>query len=112
MFRVPGVDGKERPFFVGEWTDANGFLHRSGMADLLLQPTVHVKVIPKGETKAVMMNCTVPLWVEAKSGSGVLTAEQKNFQTWVTSIGAGYLCVTDSCEQLMEWFKEYGVKKR
>jgi hypothetical protein len=100
-FTVAGVGGKERPFFVGEWVDANGATHRRGMADLLLQPTINLEKV----------SITVPLWVEGKAGSGKLEFEQKCFRDWVESIGAGYICVTDSCEELMQWFKDYGVKK-
>lgn len=110
-FTVPGVGGTERPFFVGEWTDAQGVKHRRGMADLLLMPAVHVQVIPAGESRAVVMNTTIPLWCECKAGEGKLETEQKAFRDWVISIGAGYLCITNSCQELMDWFSSYGVKK-
>lgn len=112
-FTVPGVGGRERPFFVGEWRDADGVKHRKGMADLLLQPRVSmlVAVTVKGQELKVPLSFTVPLWVECKAGSGKLDAEQEAFRDWVLSIGAAYICVTDSCEELMQWFKNKNVEK-
>jgi len=110
-FTVPGVGGTERPFFVGEWTDVEGVKPRRGMADLLLMPTVHVKVIPHGEDRPVVMNTTLPLWCECKAGTGTPDSEQKAFGRWAHSIGCGYLCITDSCQELMDWFTQMGVKK-
>lgn len=113
VFQVPGVGGRERPFFVGEWVDQLGVKHRKGMADLLLQPkiTVTKNITHKGTQVEIPLSFVIPLWVECKSGSGKQTVDQKAFQEWVESIGACYLCVTDSCEPLMEWFKTYKVRK-
>jgi hypothetical protein len=113
-FTVKGVGGKDRPFFVGEWKDANGIKHRKGMADFLLQPrvTMHVAVKVRGEEVKVPLSFTVPLWVECKAGTGVLNEDQREFRDWVLSIGAAYICVTDSCEELMEWFRSKKVEKQ
>lgn len=107
-FTVQGEGGRPRPFFVGEWTDASGVKHRKGMADLLLQPTINMKLITD-----IKIECTVviPLWVECKANSGKMEAEQEAFRDWVESIGAWHLCVTDSCEELMELFEQCGVRK-
>jgi hypothetical protein len=113
MFTVAGEGGRERPFFVGEWTDELGVKHRGGMGDLLLQPkiTIQSKVKLRGEEVPFNVSFVTPLWVECKSGAGKQTPEQKLFQAWVQSIGASYLLVNDSCDQLMVWFKEHGVRK-
>lgn len=109
-FTVPGAGGRERPFFVGEWTDAMGVKHRKGMADLLLMPQIRIKQCLEHRPQQ-MLYVTIPLWVECKAGSGKLEKDQREFKDWVMSIGAAYLCVTDSCEALMDWFKNYGVEK-
>jgi hypothetical protein len=113
-FIVPGVGGRERPFFVGEWIDQNGVKHRKGMSDILLQPriTMLVAARARGEEIKVPLSFTVPLWVECKAGTGALTEDQKDFRDWVLSIGAAYLCVTDSCDELMQWFKDHRVEKQ
>lgn len=112
-FQVPGVGGRERPFFVGEWTDAMGVKHRKGMADLLLQPRVNIsyEANVKGSKVKIPLSFTVPLWVECKQGAGDMNAEQLAFRAWVLSIGAAHICVTDSCEQLMDWFRAKNVEK-
>lgn len=113
MFEVPGVGGRMRPFFVGEWTDQWGEKHQGGMADLLLQPkiTVRATVTVKGVDCVVPLMFVSPLWVECKAGTGKQTPKQKLFQEWTEHIGASYLLVNDSCEQLLEWFIKRGVKK-
>lgn len=113
MFTVPGVGGRERPFFVGEWTDAMGAKHRGGMADLLAMPkiTVTSTVEIRGESKPFNINFVTPLWVECKAGAGKQTPEQRLFQEWVESIGASYLLVTDNCQQMLDWIKNHGVRK-
>jgi hypothetical protein len=113
MFRVPGVGGKERPFFVGEWTDHMGQKHFGGMADWLLQPKITVKATAtvKGQQVFIPLSFVSPLWVECKAGDGKQTPDQVAFQGWVEHIGASYLLVNDSCEQLLSWFKERGVRR-
>lgn len=112
-FMVPGVGGRERPFFVGEWTDALGVKRRKGMADMLLQPRVNITYEAnfKGAKVKIPLSFTVPLWCECKAGSGTLSSDQQAFREWVLSIGAAHICVTDSCEQLMEWFRAKNVEK-
>jgi hypothetical protein len=111
MFTVPGVGGRERPFYVGEWTDERGEKHQGGMADFLLQPSINLEIVT-GNKALKGEHVTVPLWVECKAGSGELQANQKAFKAWVEWTGAGYLCVTDNCQTLMDWFEIYGVEKR
>lgn len=112
-FTVPGVGGRPRPFFVGEWTDTMGVKRRKGMSDWLLQPriTMLVAVKAKGEQVSVPLSWTVPLWVECKAGKGKMDDDQLAFREWVLSIGASHICVTDSCEELMQWFKDKKVEK-
>src|SRR6266702_3115181 len=105
-FTVPGAGGRDRPFFVGEWTDAMGVKHRKGMADILLMPRIEVRVKLDeiaGNARTVPLMLTAMLWVECKAGSGKMNAEQLAFREWVLSIGAAHICVTDSCEELMQW---------
>jgi hypothetical protein len=114
-FIVPGVGGRERPFFVGEWTDAMGVKHRKGMADLLLQPRVSlVAEVSPGKSfphVKIPVSFTIPLWVECKAGEGKMDEHQLAFRLWVLSIGAAHICVTENCEELMKWFEEKKVRK-
>lgn len=110
-FTVPGKGGKERPFFVGEWIDRMGVKRRKGMADLLAQPSVCLGVLT-GKKELSTTTVTIPLWIECKAGTGKLTGDQQAFKEWVDEIGAAYLCVTDSCEELLNFFKHYDLRRR
>jgi hypothetical protein len=105
---VVGVGGKERPMFFGSWKDANGELHRKGMADLFLTPKIPLKKLV--ETDSGLRFC-VPLWVECKSGSGKLTEDQKLFRADVIEAGAFYIEAHDSADAVVEWFRQYGVTR-
>lgn len=107
---VVGAGGRERPMFMGKWTDDNGIEHYGGMADLLLQPTIEVVCLCNDSQTC--MTVTVPLWVECKAGKGALSKDQRAFRDWVTSNGAGYLELRDSADALLDWFKLRKVERR
>lgn len=100
-FMVPGLNGRMRPMFMGQWTDDDGTAYRKGMADLLLSPKV-----PIGEQLVA-----VPLWVECKSGSGRLSPEQKAFRDHVTRNGAFFIEARDCATAVIEWFRARGVSR-
>jgi hypothetical protein len=99
--------GRSRPVFIGKWKDRNGEEHNGGMADLLLTPSIDFTVSPSIAIGTV----TVPLWAECKFGQGRLSPEQKLFRDDVIAIGAYYLEIHDSAEQLIQWFKDHGVER-
>lgn len=117
VFTVVGAGGRSRPMFVGKWKDRYGDEHNGGMADLLLTPTVRVaSLFPAisgwmGMSAASELLITVPLWCECKYGSGRLEPEQKLFREDVLARGAFYLEIHDGPDQLLEWFKEKGVRR-
>ena len=104
VFTVPGRGGKNRPMFVGQWRDDLGVIHHGGMADLLLHPRIWQA---RGEP-----SIPVPLWVEAKSGSGELEPEQVAFARHVMENGGFYLVAKDSADEVLAWFKAQGVARR
>lgn len=55
--------------------------------------------------------CCVPLWIEAKAGTGRLMPEQKLFRDDVIERGAFYLEIHDGPDVLIEWFKSKGVRR-
>ena len=54
-------------------------------------------------------NPCLPLWVEAKSGSGRQSPAQKEFQAEVEAAGHSYIIAHDGPEAVVEWLKEHGV---
>lgn len=102
-FIVPGVGGRERPMFMGEWTDMFGYKHRKGMADLLAMPCIET-----GDGFLV----TVPLWIECKAGTSEMRKEQIAFKEFVEAAGAYHLEARDSADPVIEWFKTNKVEKR
>lgn len=119
-FKVIGAGGRERPMFMGQWKDELGVVFYKGMADLLLTPrvTIHQKTslihIPINTPASMPSNliiACVPLWVECKSGSGVLTKEQKAFRDDVVKAGAFYIEAHDSADEVIAWFEAMQVRK-
>ena len=120
VFNVVGAGGRQRPMFVGGWRDKCGTHFESGMADLLLTPRilvekpthlVHIPINTPGGANIQPITCSVPLWVECKSGSGVLSKEQKLFRDDVLDAGAFYIEAHDGPDAVIEWFETYGVKR-
>jgi hypothetical protein len=119
-FTVAGAGGRDRPMFMGQWRDEFGTLYRKGMADLLLTPRIiinqppsliHVPMnTPAGAQSKPFAAC-VPLWVECKSGSGVLTVEQRAFREDVRKAGAFYIEAHDSADEVIVWFEAMQVRK-
>lgn len=100
--------------FIGEWTgdtpskineSTHEFTnkHRSGMADLLLFPEI------RRHNSASPIAWPHPLWVECKSGTGVLGPEQIEFKEFVTSHHHFYLELHDSAEELIQWFDKMKI---
>lgn len=106
-FLVPGKGGRERPMFTGEWTDQLGVKRRKGMADLFAMPRIQIL-----QDQTLTIETTVPLWIECKSGSGILTEEQELFRSFVEYAGAYYILAKDSADAVMAWFKEHRVRRR
>jgi hypothetical protein len=103
---VVGAGGRLRPMFIGQWHDSNGVLHRAGMADLLLTPRIRLED-SQGDDWV-----TTVLWVECKSGTGKLNAEQEMFRDDVTEAGAFYIECRDSADSVIRWFEAYDVRRR
>jgi len=103
-FEVIGKGGAARPMFVGEWHDALGVKHRSGMADVLATPTIRLLTLDPGLVQ-------VPLWIECKAGSGQLTPEQQAFKSFILGTGGYYLEARDSFDVVLEWFRTHGVRR-
>ncbi len=95
--------------FTGEWTDKQGRLRRKGMADLLATPTIEQWC--GCDDSQTCFDVAVPLWIECKAGTGELSADQRDFRDFVKGAGAGYLCLRDSADELIEWFNEKGVTR-
>ena len=119
-FQVTGAGGSERPMFMGQWRDEFGTLYRKGMADLLLTPRIvinqtltlnHVPMNTPAGVSAKPFTVCVPLWVECKSGSGVLTTEQRAFREDVRKAGAFYIETHDSADEVIAWFEAMRVRK-
>jgi len=100
-----GSKGRVRPMFTGQWRDALGVRHTSGMADLLLTPKLRV-IGKDGEAWLATV-----LWVECKAGAGRQSETQRDFQIHVESCGAFYLLAGDSADQVIQWFKDHGVER-
>ena len=128
VFTVAGVGGRDRPMFVGDWTDDLGATHTKGKADLLMTPRVDVwkalahlalnqfknpaaLIAPMNQRLDLTLRIAVPLWVECKSGSGKLEVEQKLFRDHVTKAGNFYIEAHDSADPLMEWFRQMAVRR-
>ena len=123
VFTVEGVGGRDRPMFVGDWTDDLGVTHTKGKADLLMTPRVDVwralsrdpafsgLIAPINQRLDIRLVIAVPLWVECKSGSGKLEAEQKLFRDHVTKAGNFYIEAHDSADPLIEWFRQMAVRR-
>ena len=122
VFTVVGAGGRQRPMFMGEWTDELGEKHTSGFSDWLMLPTIrtnlkgelHPKVPTPNLNLTIVASTTgicVPLFVECKALSGRLTPDQKAFKEYVERAGAYYLELRDSADTLMEWFRAHGVEK-
>lgn len=111
-FEVAGAGGRKRPMFIGQWTDGYGTIHRCGMPDLLLQPRVNFwRIVTQGNPGLSSdLKVTVPLWVECKSGSGVLGLNQRAFRDYVVESGAYYLEAHDSADIVVRWFENFGVR--
>jgi hypothetical protein len=99
---VVGKGGRERPMFFGQWRDRFGTMHRSGMPDYLLTP--HVRFL------GAATKIPIPVWLECKSGTGELTAEQKAFRDDVHLLGIKFLEVHDDASELISWFKAMEVR--
>jgi len=97
QFEVEGQDERKRPFFVGQWTDRFGTVIMGGMADCLCTPTIEL-----GGYRVQLA-----LWIEAKSGGGVLTKKQQLFRDNVLATGGEWLLCRDSAEELLRWFSEH-----
>lgn len=106
VFTVIGAGGRERPMMTGSWHDKLGRRHTGGITDFLLTPAIEIHGVPG-------FNCiTVPLWVEVKAGRDRLAPEQKEFRDYIQATPGGYwLVVKDGPEDLLEWFKNFGVRK-
>jgi hypothetical protein len=102
--QVIGAGGRERPMFFGQWRDQSGIQHKRGMADLLLTPRIRLQTSPPTRV-------CVPLWVECKSGTGELRADQILFRDDVIDSGAFYIEAHDSADAVIQWFNEQGVSK-
>jgi hypothetical protein len=102
--------------FFGQWTDA-GEVHRKGMADLLLTPTVNFWPCLISQygldfpllLRDMHLKVTVPLWVECKSGRGKLEPEQIAFRDHVQKSKNFYLQAHDCADVVIEWFNLFGV---
>ena len=123
-FTVPRGDGTDRPMFMGMWKDEFGIVHRKGMADLLLTPQVPaLKLQPPTALVHIPMNhnttgglpveakITVVLWVECKSGEGVLSKDQREFRDDVRKAGAYYIEAHDDANDVVAWFEKMGVRR-
>lgn len=106
---VVGAGGRLRPMFMGQWHDSNGVLHRAGMADLLLTPAINLNDYSSDLAPQLV---AMALWVECKSGSGRLSAEQEMFRDDVTEAGAFYIECRDSADSVIRWFEAYDVRRR
>lgn len=106
-FTVIGAGGRSRPMFMGEWKDENGTVRRKGMADYLLTPRIRIEF----PTVKFFFAPTVALWVECKSGTGELSADQILFRDYVLKSGAYYIEAHDSADAVVEWFKDHGVTR-
>lgn len=120
VFRVTGAGGRERPMFMGQWKDELGTVYHKGMADLLLTPRiafnqktslVHIPINTPASSPSNLISVCVPLWVECKSGSGVLTKEQKAFRNDVVKAGAFYIEAHDSADDVIAWFESMQVRR-
>jgi hypothetical protein len=101
-FTVKGAGGRDRPMFMGGWTDRLGVHHTKGMADFLLTPKIKI---------ATGLRICVALWVEVKAGRDSLSADQVAFRDDVIDAGACWICAQDSCEELIAWFQKHGVER-
>lgn len=134
VFTVPGAAGRDRPLFIGQWTDQFGKMHNRGMSDILARPKVPLKylepvcwvkvagsfgLVPTIEARerfeygaaGLDATITLPLWIEAKSGRGGLTDDQVAFKSYVESNGETWLLIHDDLRPLIEWLEIHGVKK-
>lgn len=109
---VEGAAGRVRPLFIGRWRDQFGNWHNSGMADVLARPRVRAGLILKSHVDDALELITVPLWIEAKSGKGALTPDQRAFKSYVESNREAHLVIHDDVTPLMDWFKAHGVEKQ
>lgn len=109
-FEVEGAKGRKRPMFMGAWKDELGQHHFTGMADLLLTPRVRLPIM-NGDKFIDIATATIALWVECKSGTGRLSAEQTAFRDDVLKAGAAYIQARDSAEEVVAWFEKMGVKR-
>jgi hypothetical protein len=114
MFNVIGAGGKERPMFIGSWTNDRGEQFKGGMPDYLLTPQLRIGQAVQRLGGIVdmdtHMNTMVPLWVEVKAGTDRLSPNQKEFRDYQERIGGLWLTVRDGSE-LEDWFKKHGVKR-
>ena len=112
-FQVVGAGGRERPMFMGQWTDRYGEVHRKGMADLLMTPRIELTGLRwlLDDPNKERICSVVPLWVECKFRSGHLEPEQRLFRDDVLAREAFYLEIHDGPDALIEWFKSKGVRR-
>lgn len=113
-FTVKGRGGTDRPMFIGGWVDECGRQRKRGMADLLLMPQIK---IPAHYGDGSPVHCVptivcVPLWCEVKAGRDSLSQDQSDFRDFVIKAGAFWLCCRDSAEELLEWFDDFGVRRK
>lgn len=50
-----------------------------------------------------------PLWIEAKSGTGRQSPDQKAFQVEVEAAGHSYIITRDGPDNLLAWLRIHGV---
>jgi hypothetical protein len=105
-FTVKGRGGADRPMFIGGWVDDCGRQRTKGMSDYLLTPQITIS----GVLRPVKV--CVALWVECKAGRDELSQDQMDFRDYVTKAGAFWICCINSCEELLEWFEDFGVVRR
>ena len=122
VFQVAGFGGRQRPMFIGNWTDELGIEHFAGIADYLAMPRITIESVdhfralfPSLDIAEGSVNYfyqTVPLWIECKSGEARMGTHQKAFKRYVEQAGAYHIQARDSADSVIEWFEKYKVKRR
>lgn len=110
---VPGVAGRERPMFMGQWRDRYGVQHNKGIGDILLTPRIGIagRIDKAGHVVGAPSALCVALWCECKAGTGRLSPDQQLFREDVLDAGAYYLLAHDGPDAVIAWFEEMGVRR-